>query len=290
MKLSLTIKFAALAAVLILSSCEKVITVELEKEEPMLVVDAFINNDTTPQIISLQYSQPYFDENPSTPVLGALVEVISSEADTFKFTEINNNGIYQWIPTPGDTICKVGKTYRLKINYGGSIYEAASTVGFVPSIDSLIFSPAFDFQGNANGYEAEFFANDPANQFDFCRIKTYKNNVLYNNSNELNLSVNGGQFYPGADGKLFIPPVRTSINRFGENYKLNDTVKVELLSISRDTWYYFSEVSAQINNQGLFATPTANVRTNIIKSSGNGAQAQGWFCASALSRRIGIVK
>lgn len=280
----------ALASVVLLSSCEKVIDVELKKEEPMIVFDAFINNDNVPQMISLQYSQPYFDENPTTPILGASVEVISSEADTFKFVDINSNGIYVWNQTPGKTLCKVGKTYRLKVNYGGTFYEAVSTVGVVPTIDSLTFAPAFDIQGNPDGFEAQFFATDPANQFDFCRIKTYKNSKLFNNSSDLNLSVNGGQFYPGADGKLFIPPVRTSINRFGESYQVNDTVKVELLSISRDTWYYFSEIREQINNQGLFATPTANIRTNIINTNGSGTKAQGWFCASALSRKVAIVK
>lgn len=279
-----------LGATILLSSCEKVIDVELKKEDPMLVVDAFIDNDTTVQTISLQYSQPYFDENPSSPAIGAIVKVISAEGDTFTFVDNGSNGLYKFTPTPTDTICKIGVTYRLWINYSGSVYEASSSVGVVPPIDSIKFTPNTDFQGNPNGYLAELFANDPANEFNFYRIKTYRNNNFYNDASDLNLSVNGGVNYPGYDGALFILPTRFSINRNGEPYDLGDSVKVEMLSINRDTWEYFSEVRNQINNQGLFAIPTTNVRTNIIRTSGSGVNAQGWFCTSALSRRVEKVK
>ena len=80
-----------LGATLLLSSCEKVIDVEVDKEEPLLVVDAFINNDTTEQQIILKYSQPYFENGDAKPAIGALVNVISAAGDTFHFFDINNS-------------------------------------------------------------------------------------------------------------------------------------------------------------------------------------------------------
>ncbi|MFZ9848840.1 MAG: DUF4249 domain-containing protein [Flavobacteriales bacterium] len=279
-----------LGATLLLSSCEKVIDVEVDKEEPLLVVDAFVNNDTTQQQIVLKYSQPYFENGEAQPAIGALVKIISAAGDTFHFVDNNNKGVYSWSISPGDSICKTGNSYRLQIDFLGSIYEASSFVNVAPNLDSLKFFENKDFLGNPDGYVGEFYANDPAGQFDFYRIKTYRNDTLFNKSSDLTVSVNGGQFYPGYDGALFIRPTRSAINRNGEPYQLGNKVKVELLSITRDTWDYFSELSSQINNQGLFATPTSNVRTNIIKTSGNGPLVQGWFCTSALTRIEGIVK
>lgn len=279
-----------LSAAIFLSSCEKVIDVKLKDETPFLVVDAFINSDTISQQITLTYSRPYFDQNTAEPAVGALVKVVSSEGDTFHFTDNNNSGKYVWAQNNVDTLCKLGISYRLLIDFQGSKYEAGSQVNVAPTIDSMAFEPNIGFDGQPNGLFGQFYANDPANQFDFYWIKSYTNGVNNDGPSTINLSVNGGQFYPGYDGAMFIQPVRYSINNFQKPYEVGDSVRVEIYSITKDTWQYFGEMVDQINNQGLFATPTNNVRTNIIRTAGSGADAQGWFCTSALSRKIDVVK
>ncbi|MCX6181730.1 MAG: DUF4249 domain-containing protein [Bacteroidetes bacterium] len=280
----------SISALLFFTACEKVISVDLDEGKKQLIVDGFITNEATTQKIKLSITQPYFDNATPPAATGAIVKVISSEGDTFKFAEQSNTGEYIWTPSVNDSICKVGIKYTLQINYEGSLYESFNATQQVPSIDSLKFSKSEGFGPPGNGYTAEFFANDFGGQNDYYWIKYYKNDSLFSDPASILVSINGAIFAPGADGFLFIAPVRFGINDGAKQYQLGDSVKVEVLSITEDTWQFFGEAKTQMNNGGLFATPPSNVRTNISKTSGNGMSAMGWFSTSALSRRVEVVK
>ncbi len=279
------------ASLLFLTSCEKVISIDVPEGQQQLVVDGFLTNETGAQKIKLTVSQPYFDNSSLTGAMGASVKVISSAGDTFLFNE-NNIGEYIWTPKGNDTLCKVGLAYSLQINYKGSIYQAYTTMHPVPVIDSLKFSKgeAFGPPSKKDGYSAEFFARDFPKEDDYYWIKYYHNDTLFSDASSLLLSVNGAVYPPGADGFEFIIPVRKAINKRSSQYHLGDSVKVEILSITHDTWQFFSEAKTQMTNGGLFATPPANIPTNISKSTGDGILAIGWFSTSALSRRTETVK
>ena len=286
-----------ISAVLLFASCEKVISVEVEEGEKKLIVDGFLTNGAGAQKIKLTISQPYFESATPTPAIGASVKVISSAGDTFVFVDNGTNGEYIWTPVGNDTLCKVGLHYTLEINYNGSAYQSYSNVPIATNIDSIVIGQGTPFgpPSPSKEYYAELFATDSAGQIDYCWVKTYKNDTLFSDASSMLLVVNATTDYPGADGFQFIFPVRLSINDFSNRYQLGDSVKVEILSINEDTWRFLGEIKTQLTtNDGalgpLFAIPTANVRTNISKTSGDGIQALGWFSTSALSSRTETVK
>ena len=91
-----------------------------------------------------------------------------------------------------------------------------------------------------------------------------------------------------ADGLTFIVPIRQSINP-DSLYALNDVVRVEVHSLTADAFLFWQQVRTQVTNGGLFATPPANVPTNIINTNPTGRPATGFFITSALSSRTASV-
>ena len=58
-----------------LFSCEDIINPDLPTNDPILVVDAWINNLEETQVIKLSKTQNYLDTNSPVPVVGANVFV-----------------------------------------------------------------------------------------------------------------------------------------------------------------------------------------------------------------------
>ena len=118
-------------------------------------------------------------------------------------------------------------------------------------------------------------------------MKAFKNGVFFNKGSEINLAFDGA-YSAGADGFIFIPPIAEAITPFKENYSLGDVCRVEIHSISKETYFFLLQVQTQTTNSGLFATTPENVRTNINTPSG-ATKAIGWFnmaSVGALSRTI----
>ena len=67
--------FLILLTLVITSSCEDVIDVELDPAESQLVVDAWLTDQPTNQVIHLTQSQAYFDNSQVAGVIGAAVQV-----------------------------------------------------------------------------------------------------------------------------------------------------------------------------------------------------------------------
>ncbi len=104
----------------------------------------------------------------------------------------------------------LGVLIRLMIEHGGEKFVASSRMGRVPVIDSLTFTFEEADSFLPDSYFAEFWATDPAGANDTYRIKTWKNGVLLNKPEELNLAYDAG-FSAGGnfDGVAFITPIRS---------------------------------------------------------------------------------
>ncbi|NDE51377.1 MAG: DUF4249 family protein, partial [Actinobacteria bacterium] len=65
----------ALFFLVLISSCEDVIQVDLPEGESQLCVDGILTNDTGVQVIKLRMTQGYLDNAPLRPASGAVVRV-----------------------------------------------------------------------------------------------------------------------------------------------------------------------------------------------------------------------
>lgn len=275
-----------------LSSCEDVIQLETPAQSPYLVIDATLTNLPEVQTIRLFKSQNYFDNQLPEAAIGAKVSVKDNEGNQFEFTENKlTPGFYEWKPANNKPLGKIGNTYQLTINWNGEELQAQETMKRVPTIDSIYykFSKASIRQSGEGkpkeGYEANFLAKDFVGVGDCYRLKTYKNGVLFNGSNNLTVIYDAGfQKGPQSDGLVFILPVRSSISP--ELYLNGDNLTLELLSISEAQFDFYSQARLEINNAGLFARPTASIPTNLFnKNKASKWQGAGWFGVSAVQRK-----
>lgn len=263
------------------TACEDVIDVDLDNGESQLVVDAFLNDLPQNQVIRLTISSPYFNNNKSNAATGATVKLIENESKEIVLVDSENNGNYTYIYNPLDSFCAVGKSYKLEITYNGETYISNSKVNQVPNIDSIRSKKDKNpFTGDPE-YRAEYFATDIKGTRDFYWVRSWYNDTLKALGNADNIS-DGAFSGTGADGLVFILPMRFNINRQGEPYFPGDTIRMQLLSINEATYNFLNDVFTQSTNGGLFATPLVNVRTNIINQNSNSSKrALGWFVTSA---------
>ena len=299
MKIYIRIFIAVMIASVILSSCEDVIHPELQKAEPVLVVEAWLNNKPGDQVINLMKTQSYFDNTTPPGVSGAIVTVQDSEGEVMTFTEdVNQKGSYRWSPSvAGGSFGTIGRDYKLTVVVGGETFVSVSSMGRVPVIDSITFK--FEEKSSfypKNSYTAEFWARDPQGTGDTYWIRTTKNDTLLNKPQEISLAFDAGFSQGGSfDGITFIPPIRTSINPNNTDsnkkplspYSPGDSVYVEIQSISIATFNYLNEVAIQTNRPGgfgqLFSAPPSNVSTNVFNSNEKGSKVVGFFNTAAVS-------
>lgn len=275
----------------LLSSCEDVVQLESPRSNNYLVVEATLTNLPGPQKIILSKSQAYFDNSVSPKISGAEVKVRDNAGQEYLFLEQKDQaGTYVWQPkSPTDILGKMGMTYQLAINWSNEQFTASATMRRVPLIDSLLYQ--FDEASGRQrgddkpkeGYDAQFFAKDFLGLGDCYRVKTYKNGKLFNDPSNISV-IYDGAFQQGAasDGLVFNLPIRRSISP--ELYVENDSIKVELYSISQDQYNFYSQARLELNNAGLFSRPAANIPTNIQNLKSNSPiQGAGWFGVSAVS-------
>jgi hypothetical protein len=87
---------------------------------------------------------------------------------------------------------------------------------------------------------------------------------------------------------IFIQPIRRSVTT-DSLYQAGNHVGVELHSITNEAFYFIQQVQEQSNNGGLFATPLANIKSNVSNADPNGRKPLGYFGASAVSRMETII-
>ncbi|MBC8155610.1 MAG: DUF4249 domain-containing protein [Bacteroidetes bacterium] len=272
-------------------SCETVIQTQLDTGPSQLSVDAILTDQPGPQQIRLTQTAAYFDNALPPVASSATVTVTDNLGKTFRFTDANNDGYYVWTPSATDTLGRVGRTYTLRIDFQNDTYVAQTKMNRVPPVDSITFQDAkLNPLSTDRGYRADFYATDFAGAPDQYRVRYYRNGALQNRTNDLvnvyNASFNNSS---DTDGLLFIQPIRRAANP--ENlYRMNDTVKVELLSITLDSFYFLEELQTQLNNNGLFARPATNLPTNIINTNPAGRPATGYFMTSAVRSRTAVVQ
>jgi len=284
----------AFLMLIVVSSCEKVIQVDVPEGETLLVVDAWLNNKSGDQVIRLTTTAPVFNSTSTPAAIGATVNVKDlTNGKIYSFIESSGTGNYIFSPTTNDTFNIIGHNYELQISYKGFNYISNSTSYQTTRIDTVGFNKLTDFGDTAvKGYAPWLFGKDIPNERNFYWIKTYKNGVFFNQTSNINISEDGGGG-EGSDGLCFIPPIAYfAVTPFDNPFKLNDILTVEVYSINKNSYEYLIQLVTQVNNSqaGLFAVTPENLRTNILPITEKSPRVLGWFNMGTISSKSFICK
>ena len=298
------IAFLLLLVSCFFTACEDIVDIDLDEGSVEMVVDAWINTDTVPQVIKLRTTAPYFSNAFAPVVSGATVTVTDQDGTVFNFIETDDSGNYVWTPEPGERFGTIGNNYFLEISKDDKTYVSASQLNPTVPVDSIVSEFREESLGEPEGYYAEFFARDNPGLGDAYWIKAFKNDIFLNKPQEINIAFDAGPS-SGAevDGLIFITPIREAINRVPDSgddaiddfenppFELGDTIRVEILSLTLEAFTYLERVRIQttLGDAALFAEPPANVPTNILSSEPN-ENPQGFFVVSDISSLEAIVE
>lgn len=274
---------------LLFASCEDVIKVNVKQKEVKFVVDAFVNNLPTHQVIKLNRSIDYFADPKSQPAITG-AEVILVDTTNFKVFNFADSGQGRYVFVPnastGDTFT-VGRNYLLAIRYQNDTFISFSRLNPTSKIDSL--KEVYE-TGNSAGFKPglyfEMMAKDLVGLNNVYWIKTFRNDSFRNSINEINLAYDQAQSAnTNGDGGLFIWPLRYGqINDFQRPWKSGEKIRVEIHSLTLETYYYMQLIVQENQNGGLFATPPSAIPTNIVNANpSKKSPLAGFFCMSAVS-------
>jgi hypothetical protein len=267
------LQWSASASVLLLlgvalSSCQQVVSIDLNKASPHIVIEGTVTDQPTPDTVVLSKSGNYFEPSLSFPPVPNALVTISDDlgtSDTLRETVPGtyHSSVLQGIP---------GRTYTLNVVAEGNVYTAVSAMPEKVPIDSLYATPFRAFDGDV-GYNVYVMFKDPPAPGNYYRINLSISRPLPPDS------ITGDRYHLFSD-KLTNGNEITYRMRTGQSVVTGDTVTVELLSIDRSTYDYFRTLNAILtSDRAPTSLAPANPSTNLTSGS------LGYFAAYTIDSR-----
>lgn len=247
---------------LIFSSCEDVVEVDLQENPTKLVVDASLlwrkgapGNDQT---IRLTTTAPFFEEE-VPPAMGAFVSVTDSHEREFIFVEVAP-GIYRH----ENFISSFDELYELKIEYNGESYRATEEYYPTPALEYVVQTNNGGF--GRNNTELRVFFKDPRETDNYYFFR-----FLHSG---LSIQIYDDKFTNGNLTFAFFSE---------EDLLPGDEVGFEIQGISRRFYDYMFILRSQSGNGGgPFQTQPTTVRGNVVNITNPDNFALGFFRMSEI--------
>ncbi len=258
--------FILLFLVITFSSCEEVIDLPLEgADSPALIVEAEVVDVVGYSFVRLGETLDYYQPTDEPKASGATVSVTDQNGNQMNFLESEELGLY--LPQDVEYKGVVGNTYSLKIEYQGKEFTSESKLFRVSNIDSLQIRFQEEKRFRDEGYYLYFYGKEPQDTRDFYFWRNYRNDTLnYEDVGDL-IFANDQAIGENIDGIQF-PFI----------YNAGDTVRLEMYSITEETYDFYNDLTTVASNDGgLFSPPPVNPRTNIT-----GTNVLGVFMTSSM--------
>jgi len=258
---------------LVLFACEEPVRLDITQTPSKVVIEGLITDVPGKQSVKITRTADFYSSGETPRITDAFVTVTDDQGQVIHFVHnpgyhADSAGIYlPAVPFTG----QVGRTYHLNVQVGDDVYEAEDVLAPVIPIDSLGYRvndlEQKDPAKPGRFYELLMFAHEPQDEKNFYLFKFYENDSLVFN-------VDSDIYY--SDDELLaenIDGVPSPVF-----FSKNDDARVEIYSISRVGYVYYSDLWSLLNNDsgGMFGPIPASPRTNIS----NGAL--GFFQVSAM--------
>ncbi|MES2800391.1 MAG: DUF4249 family protein [Bacteroidota bacterium] len=245
--------FALFLIVEMLTSCEKIIEVNINDKDPQFVIEGFVTLGETTHRVSITKSQN-LSAATVAPTIDNAVVVLSDDLGNAQTMTLVAPGIYEVNSYP----VAEGRTYSLSVNIAAEVFVASGTMMQDIPLDTLQ-TFAFSFG------PASINALVPVRQ-DLAGIKNFYKFSIFSNQLEIEgINIQDDEYN---DGNLMQQPI------FVDGVESGDTVRVEMYGIDNAVYDYF--YTLQQNEAGATpANPTSNfsggclgyfsVRTKSVK-------------------------
>lgn len=253
--------FLSLFSVLVFSSCEDVVKLDLETGETKLVVDAEIiwqkGTAGNVQVIKISKTAPYYN-NTTPKVSGAQVKVENSNGDVFTFNETE----------PGSYVCNnfvpvLNMDYTLSVTAEGQSFKATEKLTSVTPIDRVEQEIHKDAVGDES-IEIVFYYKDPADQVNYYLTDYRADFLLYPE-----YTLTDDEFYNGNE-------INNRFTNDDDKIKPGKTIEITHRGISKN-FYNYMNLILEIYGGSPFSIPPGNIRGNIVNTTDSNNFAFGYF-------------
>jgi hypothetical protein len=256
--------FPLLIVPVFLSSCEKVIDVDVDPSDPVIVIEGVVANETDSLVVKITRSG-LIKASQLTPISGASVSITEDGIRRLILTE-NQPGIYVIKNTHGNP----GHTYTLNVALEGKTYTATCKMPEAVKIDTLGLSTANFFGDIRRSVSLQY--KDPEETKNYYRCKVAVIKTTTSTVKELKeLYLFDDTF---GDGKTNTQEV-FNLNR---DFISKDRIAIELQNIDSVVYRYWYGIS-----QNTFQGGASTIPANPVSNISNGAL--GYFSAHTQSRK-----
>jgi hypothetical protein len=251
----------------LLIGCDKEISLVLDNNEPVLVIDGSITDQVGPYFVQLSMTSPINNPTRVIGVNNARV-IITDQAGIKDSLEFVSNGLYQTKKIRGTE----GGTYNLEVMVDQKKYTASTSMPKKVNLDSLRIN-TFPFNGEIR-YSIIPVYLDPITLGNSYRFIQKINDTLDPTFHIFNDNLNNGKVNQrplrGGDDKLKIKP--------------RDNVFVEMQCISNTSYIYYNSLDQQSGAGPGGGTAPSNPPSNIVGG------ALGIFSAHTVQRKTVTIR
>lgn len=248
-------------------SCEETTILDLEQAPAKIVVEGQVTNTPDQQYVRITRTADFYSSGSTGQVTDAAVVVTDDLGNSVPYVHQEMLPGY-YLPTM-DFVGTVGRTYKLSVVVDGQAYEAVDQMVSVAEYE--LKSKKNEDPGNGRKesghiYDLLLFMKEPKETKDYYLFKFYRNDTLvFNDPRDIYFFNDDalGESIEGLEAPVY----------FGAK----DSVRVEMLSLTRNGYIFFSHLTNLLySDGGMFGPVPANPKGNIS----NGAL--GFFQVSAV--------
>lgn len=253
----------AILGLINLSSCTKVVQIDLNSSNPRYVIEANISNIDSLQTVHISRTVNFSNTNDYPGVANAIVVLSDDQGNSDSLTQAAQPGFYQ----SGKIKGVPGRKYQLRVLVDGHQFTASTKMPDAIMIDSMEVIEQLSFGKQIKSPKVTFKENPEEDNYYYF--------ILHRNNQRLKtIYIDNDQSLNGNVVNRILPDMDSSFNS-------GDRVRVELQSISKEVYDYYYSLGQTIGQSS--ATP-ANPISNI-----KGENVLGYFSAHTAHRVTLIV-
>lgn len=223
--------YIASAVAILLSSCEKVIQVELNEADRTYVIEGQITNFEELNFVKITKSDDFYETEDFEAISGASVTVTDDNGNATVFTE-SEPGIYK---ASGFTATSY-TSYDLSVIIDGEEISASTYMPGNTTIDSIPFVAGSFF--GAEGYNAFLYWTDESSERNYYKYNNWvRSPGDQGYTPDPSISITEDALFNG---------IGTGIPLFTRSFDLGDSVIVDLMEIDEHNfkyWYALNQVT-----------------------------------------------
>lgn len=254
----------------LLSSCEKVIDIDLEGSQKMYVIEAVLTDHPGGCRVSITQTRNFDEDNNFPGISEAVVSITDNSTGITSRLAETSPGLY----TLASLVGEYGKAYTLQVAIGEKTFTSRSVMPQKINIDSVYVTHDNMFGEVWKLVNIDF--QDPPvieNSYRFIQhINGVKTKEIYVRNDDL------------VDGKLFTTKLYMDPDTDDENkLKAGDTVLIEMQCIDKSVykyWYSLDQGSTGESNSASPANPVTNIEGGAL----------GYFSAQTVEHKSITVK